>query len=421
LKKNIGVLLLLFCFVLPTKAADDAAKIILTKRAAVSVSAVRLYADSSYAASTETTFTEGELFEVIGETVLEHLDNTQNQTFKWFKIRAMNGTIGWLMGDNVAVVLPENSVESTVRPYFKKSKSFDNGFEKATTWLAYTDGHDVKTKPEINPSYREFYLVITNERGNCVLLNYANTSETNRKSLQSLYFKDLTGNKIDEILIETTAIPTGNTLAEHIFEIYSFKSGALTKLFEERLTLTWETDVPSPAFSKFVEIEGSTIRIAYIDYLNCDKYSLNLPTDMRSKTQERCLEYVTYSYRWDKIERLFKPFYPESRSTVQAIVEADRTTLKMTPSVSSTTIVQISPVDRLQVIKHFEVLKVENGEKKMDTWLYVKHPIGILGYVRGKDVVFKNNEHAVVLRAYYQKPPLWKPDWRSTVNFVKVN
>jgi hypothetical protein len=254
-----------------------------------------------------------------------------------------------------------------------------------------------------------------------VLLNYANTSETNRKSLQSLFFKDLTGNKIDEILIETTAMPTGNTLAEHIFEIYSFKSGALTKLFEERLTLTWETDVPSPAFSKFVEIEGSTIRIAYIDYLDCDKYSLNLPTDVRSKTQERCLEYVTYSYRWDKIERLFKPLYPESRSTVQAIVETDRTALKMTPSVSSTTIVQISPVDRLQVIKHFEVLKVENGEKKMDTWLYVKHPIGILGYVRGKDVVFKNAEHAAVLRAYYQKPPLWKPDWRSVVNFVKVN
>ncbi len=420
MKRNIGIFLLLFCFVIPTKAADDAAKIILTKRAAVSVSPVRLYADSSYAASTETTFTEGELFEILGETVFEHLDNTQNQTFRWFKIRATNGTIGWIFGDNLAVVLAENAVEPTLRPYFKKSTSFDNGFEKATIWLADTDGHDVKTAPLINPSYREFYLVVTNERGHCVLLNYANVSETNKKSLQSLYFKDLTENKIDEILIETTALPTGSTLEEHVFEIYTFKSGTLAKLFEERMTLTWETDIPAPSFSKFIEIEGSTIRIAYIDYVNCEKYSLNLPTDIRSKTQERCLEYVTYSFRWDKIERIFKPLYRESRRTVQAVT-FETTTLKTTPSAFANAAMLITSADHLQVIKHFETIKVENGEKILETWLYVRHPAGILGYVRGRDISFKNAEHASVLREYYQKPPLWKPDWHSSVSFVKIN
>jgi hypothetical protein len=420
LKKYIGIFLPFFCFVLPTKAADDAAKIILTKRAAVSVSPVRLYADSSYAASTETTYTEGSLFEVVGETVLEHFDNTQNQTFKWYKIRTANGTIGWLFGDNLAVVLADNTVESALRPYFKKSMSFDNGFEKAITWLVRTDGHDVKTASVPNPNYQEFYLVITNERGHCVLLNYANTSETNKKSLQSLYFQDLTNNKINEILLETTATPTGSTLAEHIFEIYSFKSGTLVKLFEERLTLTWEADVPAPSFSKFVDIDGSTIRMAYVDYVNCETYSLNLPTDVRSKTQERCLEYVTYSFRWDKIERLFKPLYAESRRTVQAAV-TETTTLKTTPSVFSAIAMLVTPADRLQVIKHYEVLKIENGEKKLDTWLYVRHPAGILGYVRGKDVVFKNTEHAPVLRTYYQNSPLWKPDWQSATSFIKVH
>ncbi len=420
MKKYLGIFLPFFCFVLPTKAADDAAKIILTKRAAVSVSPVRLYADSTYAASTETTYTEGSLFEVVGETVLEHFDNTQNQTFKWFKIRAADGTIGWLFGDNLAVVLAENAVEPAVRPYFKKPMSFDNGFEKATIWLANTDGHDVKTAPATQPSYQEFYLVVTNERGHCVLLNYANVSETNKKSLQSIYFQDLTNNKINEILLETTATPTGSTLAEHVFEIYSFKSGALTKLFEERLTLTWEADVPAPSFSKFVDIDRSTIRIAYVDYVSCAQYSLNLPTDVRSKTQERCLEYVTYSFRWDKIERLFKPLYAESRRTVQAVV-VEATTLKTTPSVSSALAMLVTPADRLQVIKHYEVLKIENGEKKMDTWLYVRHPAGILGYVRGKDIVFKNTEHATVLWEYYQNPPLWKPDWHSGMNCVKVN
>jgi hypothetical protein len=420
LKKYIGTALLLLCFVSSTKAADDAAKIILTKRAAVSVSPVRLYADSSYSASTETTYTEGSLFEILGETVLEYFDNTQNQTFKWFKIRAANGTTGWLFGDNLAVVLAENTVESNLRPYFKKSANFDNGFEKSTIWLANTNGHDVKTVPATNPSYQEFYLVVTNERGYCVLLNYANVSETNKKSLQSLHFQDLTENKVNEILLETTTIPTGSTLAEHVFEIYSFKSGALSKLFEERLTLTWEADVTAPSFSKFVEIEGTTIRVAYVDYVNCEKYSLNLPTDARSKTQERCLEYVTYSFRWDKIERIFRPLYPESRRTVQAAV-TETTTLKKDPSVYSDATLILAPADRLQIIKHYEILKVENGGKQLDTWLYVRHPSGALGYVRAKDIAFKNMEHGTVLREYYQKPPLWKPDWHSAINFVKVN
>lgn len=420
MKKNVGLFLLLFSIVLPTKAADDASKIIMTKRAAVTVSPVRLYADSTYGASTETTFTEGDFFEIIGETVVEHLDNTQNQTFKWFQVRSINGTTGWLFGDNLAVVLPENAVEPTLRPYFKKTATFDNGFEKATIWLAQTNGHDVKTAPASAPTYNEFYLVVTNERGRCVLLNYANVSETNKKTLQSLHFQDLTDNKINEILLETATIPMGSTLEERVFEIYSFKSGALTKLFEERLTLTWETDVPAPSFSKFVEIEGATIRIAYIDYVNCASYSLNLPTDVRSKTQERCLEYVTYSFHWDKIERIFKPLYAESRRTVQGVV-FETTTLKATPSVSAEEIKLVTPADRLQVIKHFEAMTVVNGEKKLDSWLYVRHPAGILGYVRGTELTFKNTEHAAVLKEYYQKPPLWKADWRSAVGFVRIN
>jgi hypothetical protein len=112
--------------------ADTAAQIILTKRAAVTVSPVRLYADSSYSKQTETTFTEGELLEVLGESGREHLDNTQNQTFKWYKVRTTSGAIGWIFGDNLAVVLPEYLVDAPLRPFFKKSARFDNGFEKAT-------------------------------------------------------------------------------------------------------------------------------------------------------------------------------------------------------------------------------------------------------------------------------------------------
>lgn len=419
MNRSVSILFLfIYCSIL---RADTAAQIIMTKRAAVTVSPVRLYGDSSYTKQTETTFTEGELLEVLGESSHEHLDNTQNQTFKWYKVKTASGVIGWIFGDNLAVVLPEYLVDAPLRPYYKKTAHFDNGFEKATVWVAGTDGHDVKDpkKPQLNPSYREFYLVVTNERGKCVVLNYANASETSKKDLQSIYFQDLTENKIDEIILETTSLPEGRNVEERSLEIYSFKAGTLSKIFEERLSLQWEDDVPSPALSKFVEIEGSTIRVAYLDFVECEKYTLGLPTDVRSRTQERCMEYVTYSFVWDKASRQFRELYKPSRRTVQATVNQSFA-LKSTPSFSAPNTLQIQPDDRLQIIKHYENLKQENGKKVIETWFYVKHPAGILGYVPANKITFKNTEHAAILKSFYEKPPLMKQDWHSTNHFVVV-
>ncbi len=420
MNRTVGIFFLFVLFSTTLKA-DTASQIIMNRRAAVTVSPVRLFADSSYTQQTETTFTEGELFEVIGETTLEHFDNTQNQTFKWYKVRSTSGVTGWIFGDNLAVVLPEYLIEANLRPFYKKSAHFDNGFEKATVWVAGTNGHDVKDPkaPQYNPSYKEFYLVVTNERGRCVVLNYANTSETVKKDLQSIYFQDLTENKIDDIVIETTSLPAGRTTEERLLEVFSFQGGALTKIFEERLSLFWEHDLPSPTLSKIVEIEGSTIRVAYLDFVECDKYTLGLPTDMRSKTQERCVEYVTYSFIWDRTMRQFRELYKPSRRTLQAVVNQSFT-LKKTPSVSAANIILIQPEDHLQVIKQYENIKLENGKKMLDVWLYVKHPTGVYGYIPANQLTFKNTEHGAILKSYYEKPPLMKQDWHTAKRFVSV-
>ena len=412
---------LVFIFFASILRADTAAQIILTKRAAVTVSPVRLFADSSYTQQTETTYTEGELFEVIAESGQEHLDNTQNQSFKWYKVRAASGATGWIFGDNLAVVLPEYLVDAPLRPFYKKSAHFDNGFEKATVWVAGTNGHDAKDPkmPQLNPMYKEFYLVVTNEHGKCVVLNYANVSETVKKNLQSIYFQDLTENKIDEIVLETTSLPAGRTVEERTLEIFSFKAGELSKIFEERLSLFWENDMPSPVYSKFIEIEGSTIRVAYIDFVECDKYSLGLPTDGRSHTQERCLEYVTYSFVWDRATRQFKTLYKPSRRTVQAVVNQSFV-LKSSPSLYSENAILVQPNDRLEVIKHFETMKQVNGKKTLETWFLVKHPTGVIGYIPAQQITFKNTEHASVLKSFYEKPPLMKQDWNSANRFVWV-
>ena len=293
----VGILFLFFTTATSVKA-DSVSQIIFQKRAAVTISPIRLYEDSTYAKSTNMNFTEGELFEVIGESVWEHFDNSQNQTFKWYNVRAMNGQTGWIFGDNLAVVMPERFVEYSLKPFYKKEARFDNGFEKSVVWMAAVEGHDDKHKGTafMNPAYKEFYLVVTNERGKCSILNYANVNESGKKELQSVYFQDVTDNNVDEIIIETSSYPTGRSLDERNLEIYSFKAGTLSKIFEERLTLTWADDIPAPAFSKFIEIEGSTIRIAYVDYVSCEKYILGLPTDARSKDQERCMEYATSSF-----------------------------------------------------------------------------------------------------------------------------
>jgi hypothetical protein len=402
--------------------AESVAQIILQKRAALTVSSVRLYADSTYAKSTNTTFNEGELFEILGETKLEHFDNTQNQTFRWYKVKAMNGTMGWIFGDNLAVVMPERYVEASLKPFYKKEYHFDNGFEKAIVWIAATEGHDDKhsSKAFLNPAYKEFYLVITNDKGKCSFLNYANVSETGKKDLQSIHFQDITDDKIDEIILETSSLPTGRSLGERTLEMYSFKGGTLSKIFEEDLTLMWQDDVPTPSYSKYIEIEGSTIRTAYVDFKACEAFSLkSVSGEKNITTEERCMDYVTYSQVWDKKNKTFKPLYEKSRSPLIAYAR-EAAEIKATPSVSGKSQGRIRVEDRLTVVKHFEHITIEKNKKRIETWLFVKHPAGIYGYVLANTLEFKNIEYAELLEQYYQKPPSEKKGWMSDMPFVIV-
>ena len=400
--------------------ADTAAQMIRTKKVGVTVSPVRLYADSVYTKQTEITFSDGELLEVIDETVREHYDNTQNQTFKWYKVRTGNGKTGWIFGDNFAVVLPEAVVDIPLRKYHKQSAHFDNGFENAIIWIASTNGHDDKFKGKsyMNPPYREYYFVITNERGKSVFINYANVSESGKKDIRNLSLADVNQNKTDEIIVETTNNALGKNLNERNLEIYGFKAGTLTKIFEERLTLEWETDIPSPALAKFVEIENGIIRVAYVDYVPCEKFSLNTKTDPRSRTGERCMEYVTYSLSWDKISRTFKPLYAQSRTFVTACVTQNMG-LRAAPYLDAVPVRTLTINDRLQIIKHTENIIVENGRKRMLNWFYVRVG-GVYGYIPGDKVLFKYIEHVGILTDYYKKMPLMKQDWAFDTDFVSV-
>lgn len=413
-------LFLCLLFFVTILKADTAVQMIRTKKVGVTVSPVRMYADSAYTKQTETTFSEGELLEIIGETVREHYDNTQNQTFKWYKVRTGAGKFGWVFGDNLAIVMQEAVVDIPLRKYHKQSARFDNGFENAITWIAATNGHDDKFKDKsfLNPPYREYYFVITNERGKSVFINYANISESGKKDIRSLRLADVNDNKTDEIILETTNNVAGKNLNERNLEIYGFKAGTLVKIFEERLTLEWETDVPSPALAKFVEIENGIIRVAYADYMPCEKFSLGTKTDPRSRTGERCMEYVTYSLSWDKISRTFKPLYAQSRTFITAYA-LQNINLRTAPAFDASVIRVITINDRLQIIKHNENIIVENGKKRVLNWFYVRIG-GVYGYVSADKVLFKHFEHAAILSEYYKQTPLLKQDWVFDTDYVAV-
>ncbi len=400
--------------------AATAEQIIKSSRAATTVSAVRIYNDSTFTRPSENQLAEGELLEIVAESVREHDDNAQNQTFKWYRIKTMRGLQGWVFGDNIAVVMPEQYVEQNLRSFYKKTFRFDNGFQDAIAWVAAVNGRDNlhRVSDFLNPPYKEFYLVLTNAVGKCVQINYGGANESGRKELQNIFLQDLTTNGIDEVIVETATFANGSNVEQRNVEIYSFQTGGLQKIFEERTTLLYDSEQPSPALFKMIEIENNTIRVSYIDYVALDKYTLRLPTDPRTRTQERALEYVTTTYIWDAPTRQLRPLYAQTRS-IPTAQTTEPTLLRRDPNTIALAVTETLPNERLQVIKHYESYQVApDGHKYLEHWLYVRHLSGTYGYVLATAVRFKKIEHAVLLEQYYQTAPLQKTDWKAPAQYT---
>jgi hypothetical protein len=402
--------------------APGSAKIILDRRAATCVSPVRLHSDSSFSSATNVNFLEGSLFEVLGETGVLHDDNNQTQLFKWYKVRSLQGQEGWLYGDNLAVVVPSAFVDFVLKPFYKKEAHFDNGFENSIIWVASVAGKDnMHSQNSLNQGYKDFYLVVTNEFGKSVVIPYSGISETGRKELKSIYIKDINDNKVDEIVLEISSVTTGSGLENRNVEIYTFQASGIQKIFEERTTLVYDRETPSPALFKVIEIDKSIIRVAYIDYVGYEQYSLGLPFDPRTKTQEKCLEFVTYSLIWDNVRRQYKVLYKENRTAPQGFV-SEPTLLKYSPSSSSNSgSVYVQTNQKFQIIKHYENISFDGyGQKVVENSFFVKHPSGVYGYLPANVVLFKGVEHGSILKSYYKHPPLNKSDWKWEGSFIVI-
>jgi hypothetical protein len=397
-------------------------ELIFASKAASSINTVTLFPDTSLTKHSNIVYQQGTLFEVLAESKLEHEDASQNQKFKWYQVKTNDGRIGWVFGDAVAVIIPEENLDSVLSSFHKKRFMFNNGFEKAVTWVAEMKGRDnFHKKDYLNPIYKEYYLMVTNEKGQSVQINFAGESAAGKSNLFQFQMADLSGDKIPEFIFQKSNWPTGSNIENRDLLIYSFQAGTLVKVFEERLTLQYDGNLTSPALYKAVEIEGTGIRVEYIDYMDCSAYSQKLDTDPRKSGSEKCLEYVTYSYQWDNRTNSYYQIYEESRTPVQASMRFNGIYLKASPELTGKSIRIVQRTEALQVVKHHEAFyQSDSGKKKMDNYLYVVLSSGEKGYVSADKVMFFNTEHAEVLLEYYYNAPLHKDEWKSAQSFVKI-
>ena len=393
--------------------------IIYNSRSATALNKVNLFSDSTFTAHSNIYYEEGALFEVIGETANEHEDDSQNQKFKWWQVRATDGQEGWIFGDGLAVVLSDEVLDQQLKKFHKRKVQLNNGFENAVLWFAGIEGRDNFHESDfMNPLYNEYYLVITNERNQSVHINYAGMSAMGRNELGQLELLDITGDNIPELLLQTSSFPSDSEREHRNFEIFSMQAGTLGKLMTERMTLNYDSDIPSPALFKNISIEEGVVRVEYIEYLSCDIYSLGRTTDAQNKNAERCMEFVTYTYVWDERKKMLKPIYQENRTTPFAKVNSSNIWIKDAPNEWGNRIVRLSPNDKLEVIKHHEKYALKQGKKVVDIHLLVRTPAGKIGYVSARNVQFILSSHAKLLNQFYSNPPLSKSNWQSTENFI---
>lgn len=395
--------------------------LVLRARVATTLSGVNLYPDSSYEKQSFNSLKVGELLEVLDETALEYEDASQNQKFKWYKVKTKKGKVGWVYGDGVAVIIPENRIDTKLKEFYKKKFSFNNGFEKSIFWIAGIEGRDnFHEKDFLNPPYKEYYIVVSNDKGNCMFVNFSSENARGTMNLRHFALHDTTGDAIPELLLQTSSFATDHPFENRTFEIYSFQIRGLSRIFEERMSLSFKNNIHTPALFKYVEVDNEIVRIAYVDYLNCENSTLDYDHGDFNKKKEHCMEYVTYTYSWSERTKQYRMIYKESRTTPVAGSRRDILTIKDEPSVVGKRVATANRTDRVEIIKHHERKVFENRVERTVPYFYVKLRNGASGYIKADEVGFIDFEHAELLNYYYKSVSPDMSLWKTEKHFLNI-
>ncbi len=378
--------------------------VIFNGRAGTALNALTIYSDSSYTQPTRYSFTAGQLLEIIGETELEHEDDAQNQTFKWYKVRMEGGREGWVFGDGLAVVIPSENLSESVKAYHKKKMKFGIGFENAVVWMAAIEGHDnFHANSLLNPIYQEAYIVVTNHRGKSVHIHYGGESTQGLSGVEEMQFQELNGDLIPELVLLRNNEVLGQKSQQKSLELYSFQAGTIKKVFEERLNLETKEKGQLPSPYKFIELDKKTIRVEYLEAKSCQEYSLSLRTGVLGRSPDKCLEFVTYTYHWNSQSKKYQLLYQENRSAPQVQVKIPGVVLQEAPNASAPRIRSIRPDESLSVIRQHDNWKTTStGHQSKESFFYVRIKEGNYGYIPVRYCYFAHTALSQQLDDFYR-------------------
>ncbi len=381
-------------------------------RAGVILGNTRMYADSSFSKPTERNLMGGSLVEVMGGSRQMHLDDAQKQRFRWMKVLPLGQEVAaWVYGDAVAIMQSMDAVAAPMQSLQMTQMSFGTGFETATLWAASLEGRDaIHDQAYMNAPYKESYLVITNAAGRCITVNCGGVSAMGANTLRALNIADITGDAHPDLVLESSSIANESGLDDRMLEVYVFQGGNMIKVLEERLSLMQDAYTPSPALFKFAECGSGFIRLAYVDFVQNDSNRL-----------ERNLSYATYTYGWNEQARKFKLMYPEARTIVQGTMQEGLFMLNE-PGVWKGTGGYLFAEETVDVLRLFEqFVKSASGETISICFLLVQNQRGQRGYVQASKVVLDSVEHAALISAYLEHPPLVRSAWKSEAVFSSIS
>lgn len=379
--------------------------VIFNGRAATALSSLTIYTDSTFTKPSFAGFSTGTLLEIIGETELEHEDDAQNQTFKWYQVKSSDGKTGWVFGDGLAVVIPKDNLDKALLSFYKKKMKFGTGFENAVVWMAAIEGHDnFHANALLNPIYSENYIVVTNHRGKSVHIHYGGESTQGVSGVEEMQWQELTGDEIPEMVLLRNNEALGNTTMVRSLELYSFQAGTIKKVFEERLNISSELHKKTPSPYKFLELDKGTIRVEYLEAKSCAEYGLSLLTGIAGASPDPCLEYVTYTYHWNSRSRKYQMLYDENRSAPQVQIKTPGVFLQESPDASARRLRAIRPNESIDVIRQQDKWVTERGRQIKETYFYVRLGDGLYGYIPIRYARFAHTAIAHQLDQFYQNP-----------------
>jgi len=371
---------------------------------AVSVNKFILFSDSSFYNQSNIAISEGETFRVVGETKLYHEDDSQTQKFKWYNIQLKSGKKGWVLGNNIAVYEAIDT-KSSLQVDTKAKLSYN--YYLATVWLATINGYDANSATK--KPYKEKYLVFTNVAKQSRYIQIGREQVEGKSWAGNVQMADLTGDGYEEIVVELNSQGTMSETVNQYLEIFTMKYDAIRSIYSERINLGKSSKNIAPINQKFFDVEDGSIRVSYIDYFDCsDSYG------------GTCMEYVTYTYAWDKGANKFETLYEPTRTSPILKPKYDDLNLFPGPGLYQT-VAKVDTRETLKVIGQEEKIYRMGNDVMKKVFFLVKTFDGKKGYIESTNVEFIENDYNKALNSYYQRPSLNINQYDKDIMAVRIN